>query len=89
MDVPLALNPSGCARCEPRFRTLIKHRYRPLIMPSPKKKATGQVNTDKFNPELLPREARSKSNFQFKFFKQKLIFFKQKYQFFTEWFKKI
>ncbi|MFH4983630.1 hypothetical protein AB6A40_010339 [Gnathostoma spinigerum] len=28
MDLPLAVNPSGCARCEPRFRTLIKHRHR-------------------------------------------------------------
>uniref|UniRef100_F1KPX5 Histone-lysine N-methyltransferase trr n=1 Tax=Ascaris suum TaxID=6253 RepID=F1KPX5_ASCSU len=27
MDLPLAVNPSGCARCEPRFRTLIKHRH--------------------------------------------------------------
>uniref|UniRef100_A0A915CUC2 Histone-lysine N-methyltransferase n=1 Tax=Ditylenchus dipsaci TaxID=166011 RepID=A0A915CUC2_9BILA len=26
MDLPLAVNPSGCARCEPCFRTLIKHR---------------------------------------------------------------
>lgn len=26
MDLPLAVNPSGCARCEPRFRTYIKHR---------------------------------------------------------------
>lgn len=24
MDLPLAVNPSGCARCEPRFRTYIK-----------------------------------------------------------------
>lgn len=30
MDLPLAVNPSGCARCEPRFRTLIKHQQRPL-----------------------------------------------------------
>uniref|UniRef100_A0A183EE55 FYR C-terminal domain-containing protein n=1 Tax=Gongylonema pulchrum TaxID=637853 RepID=A0A183EE55_9BILA len=28
MDLPLAVNPSGCARCEPRFRTLIKHKRR-------------------------------------------------------------
>ncbi|CAI4230318.1 unnamed protein product [Auanema sp. JU1783] len=26
LDLPLAENPSGCARCEPRFRTHIKHK---------------------------------------------------------------
>ncbi|KAE9412427.1 hypothetical protein Angca_009461, partial [Angiostrongylus cantonensis] len=30
LDLPLAVNPSGCARCEPRFRTLIKHKQRAL-----------------------------------------------------------
>uniref|UniRef100_A0A0N5AVU6 Histone-lysine N-methyltransferase n=1 Tax=Syphacia muris TaxID=451379 RepID=A0A0N5AVU6_9BILA len=30
MDLPLAVNPSGCARCEPRFRTLIKNKNKPL-----------------------------------------------------------
>ncbi|KAI6214634.1 hypothetical protein M3Y94_00291700 [Aphelenchoides besseyi] len=55
MDVPLAINPAGCARCEPRFRTNIKqHRYRPLITQSPKKK---NVNTG-FNADIIPREAR-------------------------------
>lgn len=29
LELPLAENPSGCARAEPRFRTLIKHRPRP------------------------------------------------------------
>ncbi|KAI6220590.1 F/Y-rich family protein [Aphelenchoides fujianensis] len=56
MDVPLAVNPAGCARCEPRFRTNIKqHRYRPLITQSPKKKHPISVG---FNADIIPREAR-------------------------------
>lgn len=51
------MNPSGCARCEPCFRTLIKRRYRPLISASPKKQQLVQSNS--FNAEVIPREARS------------------------------
>ncbi|KAI1731709.1 PHD-finger domain-containing protein [Ditylenchus destructor] len=58
MDVPLAINPSGCARCEPCFRTLIKHRYKPLATVSPKKQQIKENNSNHFG-EVMPREARS------------------------------
>lgn len=51
MDLPLAINPSGCARCEPHCRTLIKHRYRPLISQSPAK--VEKVKKDAFNAEII------------------------------------
>jgi len=61
MDLPLAVNPSGCARCEPCFRTLIKHRNKPLVSSSPKKKPplVSSNSSSAFNAEVIPREARS------------------------------
>lgn len=56
LDLPLAINPTGCARCEPRSKTLIKHRSRPLITQSPRKKML--VTNNEFTPDIIPREAR-------------------------------
>ncbi|CAD5214716.1 unnamed protein product [Bursaphelenchus okinawaensis] len=55
MDLPLALNPSGCARCEPHCRTLVKPRFRSLTQ-SPMK--AEKVKKDAFNAEIMSRESR-------------------------------
>lgn len=60
MDVPLAENPSGCARCEPCFRTLVKRKHRPIISNSPKK------NDEKIyasEEAVISREGRGNSKF--------------------------
>ncbi|KAK6102077.1 SET domain family protein [Brugia pahangi] len=54
MDLPLAVNPSGCARCEPRFRTLIKHRRRNQ---PPAATARSSVSTD-----VLSRDTRTRGS---------------------------
>ncbi|CAG9534833.1 unnamed protein product [Cercopithifilaria johnstoni] len=54
MDLPLAVNPSGCARCEPRFRTLIKHRRRNQ---PPAATVRSFVSTD-----VLSRDTRTRGN---------------------------
>uniref|UniRef100_A0A183BQZ3 Histone-lysine N-methyltransferase n=1 Tax=Globodera pallida TaxID=36090 RepID=A0A183BQZ3_GLOPA len=60
MDLPLAENPSGCARCEPCFRTLVKQRHRPIISNSPKKSV---VSLGIFASDaVVPREGRSTRN---------------------------
>jgi histone-lysine N-methyltransferase MLL3 len=60
LDLPLAVNPTGCARCEPRSKTLSKHRSRPLITQSPRKKmiTTNGSAQNEFTPEIISREAR-------------------------------
>lgn len=59
LDLPLAINPTGCARCEPRSKTLSKHRSRPLITQSPRKKMVNTGNAaNEFTPEIISREAR-------------------------------
>lgn len=60
------MNPTGCARCEPRSRALIKHRSRPLITQSPRKKMQGPTNNE-FTPEIIPREARRSKSFEVDF----------------------
>uniref|UniRef100_A0A1I7RZ32 Histone-lysine N-methyltransferase n=1 Tax=Bursaphelenchus xylophilus TaxID=6326 RepID=A0A1I7RZ32_BURXY len=55
MDLPLALNPSGCARCEPHCRTLVKPRFRSLTQ-SPLK--VEKIKKDAFNAEIISRESR-------------------------------
>uniref|UniRef100_A0A915PM90 Histone-lysine N-methyltransferase n=1 Tax=Setaria digitata TaxID=48799 RepID=A0A915PM90_9BILA len=54
MDLPLAVNPSGCARCEPRFRTLIKHRRR-------NQPATAAVRSS-VSTDALSRDTRTRSS---------------------------
>lgn len=68
MDLPLAVNPSGCARCEPRFRTLIKHRRRNQ---PPAATARSYICTD-----VLSRDTRSLLfYFRYKFLVLELISF--------------
>lgn len=51
MDLPLAVNPSGCARCEPRFRTYIKH-HRHLTVHANEQTASG-TTTDRSDLRAL------------------------------------
>ncbi|KAL3091354.1 hypothetical protein niasHS_007147 [Heterodera schachtii] len=61
MDLPLAENPSGCARCEPCFRTLVKQRHRPIISNSPKKSIASSATV--FGSDaVVSREGRSTRN---------------------------
>ncbi|VDO44526.1 unnamed protein product [Onchocerca flexuosa] len=59
MDLPLAVNPSGCARCEPRFRTLIKHRRRNQ---PPAATARSYVCTDVLSRDTRTRGSSSSSS---------------------------
>lgn len=54
LDLPLAINPTGCARCEPHSKTAIKHRHR-TVHQSPVK--VEKIKKD-FNPEIISRESR-------------------------------
>lgn len=59
LELPLAINPTGCARCEPISRTRNKHRSKPLITQTPRKKTpvTGNASNE-FTPEIMSRDAR-------------------------------
>jgi len=65
MDLPLAVNPSGCARCEPRFRTYIKHRSHGTVHSSPSSTTPpSQQNNSSDLPStsLRPRGCNSNGN---------------------------
>jgi hypothetical protein len=60
MDLPLAVNPSGCVRCEPCLRTLIKrHKANLIISSSPKKERELNEKRSFYAEIIVPRGSRS------------------------------
>uniref|UniRef100_A0A914X0L3 [Histone H3]-lysine(4) N-trimethyltransferase n=1 Tax=Plectus sambesii TaxID=2011161 RepID=A0A914X0L3_9BILA len=53
MDLPLAVNPSGCARCEPRFRTYIKHHRHLTVHASEQTSSNSNATTDRTDLRAL------------------------------------
>lgn len=59
MDVPLAINPTGCARTEPCFRTLIKARKTFFASPQKMEERPNSSNS------IAANNGRRKSNTHF------------------------
>uniref|UniRef100_A0A915NUX8 Histone-lysine N-methyltransferase n=2 Tax=Meloidogyne TaxID=189290 RepID=A0A915NUX8_9BILA len=65
MDLPLAENPSGCARCEPCFRTLVKRKHKPIISNSPNKM---DEKISYSSDSVVSREGRARSSTSQRYF---------------------